>query len=453
MNPNSDAITTPAGEDPVSRRDFLRHSAVGVAATVALGSMTGCAAPGRPRTRTIFAPVTGTPDLIRVGVIGCGGRGTGAAIDCVDAAPNVQITALGDLFEDKLKSSIETLQKDRPDQCAFTPETCFTGFDAYKNVLLANVDLIILAAPPGFRPPHLEAAINAGKHVFMEKPVAVDPVGVRRVIAASDMAAKKGLAIVTGTQRRHDPVYLETMDRIAGGAIGEVVGGQCYWNQGELWVVEKDPAWSDMEWQCRNWLYFDWLSGDHIVEQHVHNIDVMNWAFGGPPVKAVGMGGRQSRIDPKFGNIYDHFCVEFEYANGGRVLSMCRQVQGASTRISEHLVGTRGYANPNGEIRPHRGRRGWKWEWPNPEGAVNPYVQEHRDLLASIRAGRPLNEGRRIAESTLTAIMGRMSAYTGREVSWDWVMNASTLDLTPPVYEFTEVAVRPVPVPGTAELV
>ena len=305
----------------LSRRDLLRATALAGAAST-LSWAAGCAGPGRRTAGTPFFPEPkGEQDVIRVGVIGCGGRGTGAAFNCVDSSPNIKLVALGDLFKDRLDGSRAHLEKDRPDKCAFTDEMCFVGFDAYEKVLATDVDLVILATPPGFRPIHLEAAVKAGKHVFMEKPVAVDPVGARKVIAASEVAATKNLAIVCGTQRRHDPVYVHTMNRILDGAIGDVVGGQCYWNQGALWVHERKPEYTDMEWQCRNWLYFTWLSGDHIVEQHVHNVDVINWAMGGPPVKALGMGGRQTRVDPKYGNIYDHFAIEYEYENGARVLS------------------------------------------------------------------------------------------------------------------------------------
>ena len=383
-----------------------------------------------------------------MGVIGCGGRGTGAAIDCVKAAPNIEIVAMGDLFPDRLDESRKALAE-LGEKCQVTDDRCFVGFDAYKGVLCCDLELVILATPPGFRPLHLAAAVATGKHVFMEKPVAVDPVGARSVMASAELAAQKGLSIVAGTQRRHDPCYVETMKRIRDGAIGEIVAGQCYWNQGGLWFKERQPEWSDMEWQCRNWLYFTWLSGDHIVEQHVHNLDVMNWALGSPPIKAVGMGGRQARTGPEFGNIYDHFAVEFEYPGGVRVLSMCRQIDGTSERVGERLVGTKGTANPWGEIQA---RRKFKYEPPGGEW-VNPYVQEHADLIRSIRRGKPINEGRQVAESTLTAIMGRISAYTGREVSWDWVLNKSQLDLSPPKHEMGELPVAPVPVPGQEELI
>ncbi len=435
-------------KDPskVSRRDFIRTTAV----------LSGTAAALASRPAVLHAAGS---DKIRVGVIGCGGRGTGAAKNCVQSSENVEIYAMGDIFKDRVEESLNKLKgktkkkgkkkkKDAPlgEKLNVTPERCFSGFDAFKKVLKTDVNLVILASPPHFRPKHLRAAIEAGKHVFMEKPVAVDPAGARSVIETSEMAKKKGLAIVAGTQRRHDPGYIEVMKRIHDGAIGEVVGGQCYWNGGTLWYKKPGPDWSEMEIQIRNWLYFTWLSGDHIVEQHVHNIDVMNWAFNGPPVKCMGMGGRQVRTAPKYGNIFDHFAVEYEYANGARVLSMCRQMKGATRRVSERVVGTRGSANPKNHIL---GRNEYKYKGKN----ISPYVLEHTDLINSIQDNKPLNEGKRIAESTLTAIMGRMSAYTGREIKYQWVLNASKLDLSPKEYKFNDQPVRPVAVPGKTKLI
>ena len=426
----------------LSRRDFLKTSAAAASAAY----ITGCAAVSK-RGPVLIDRTDAEP--LRVGLIGCGGRGTGAAKNCVESSPNVKIVAMGDLFQDRLESSRKALAEFEDNPQTIEDKNCFVGFDAYQQVLACDVDMIIHGTPPGFRPMHILATIEAGKHLFTEKPVAVDPVGVRTVIEAAELAEQKGLAFVAGTQRRHDPCYIETMDRIRRGAIGDLVGGQCYWNQGLLWVKEPRPEWSDMEWQCRNWLYFAWLSGDHIVEQHIHNLDVMNWAMGSPPAKAVGMGGREVRTGPECGNIFDHFAVEYEYPNGARVMSMCRQMKGASDRVSERLVGTKGVANPAGKIE---GRKTFEYEPPGGEW-INPYVQEHADLIASIRSGQPLNEGRRVAESTLTAIMGRMAAYTGREVSWDWIMNSSELDLTPPAYEFGDLPVAPVAVPGETPLV
>lgn len=435
---------------PVSRRSFIAASAA-ASVVVAVG---GCAWTGARKGPAVLAGRAERAERIRVGVIGCGGRGTGAAKDAVRAAPNVEIVALGDLLEERVKSCRESL-KELGDACKVTDDRCFTGFDNYKGVLACDLEMVILATPPHFRPRHLQAAVEAGKHVFMEKPVAVDPVGVRSVIASSELAHANGLAIVAGTQRRHDPAYRETMKRVLDGEVGEIVAGQCYWNQGALWVIERTPEMSDMEWQCRNWLYFCWLSGDHIVEQHIHNLDIMNWAMGGPPEKCVGMGGRQVRVDPKFGNIFDHFAVEYEYSGGRRVSSQCRQIAGCSDRVSERLVGTRGWADPAGTI--HVNKHGWSkartWKYELAGEAPNPYELEHAALIKSIRDGCPINEGKRVAESTLTAIMGRMSAYTGREVSWKWAMNASQLDLTPPHYEFSALPIAPVPVPGETKLV
>lgn len=399
----------------------------------------------------------GTSERIRVGLIGCGGRGTGAAVDCANASPDVVVTALGDVFPDQLQWSLGELKSKLGPRLLATPQTCFTGFDAYQKVLAADVDLVILAAPPAFRPVHLTAAVEAGKNIFTEKPVAVDPLGVRAVIAAAEKAQQRGLAIVAGTQRRHQAHYLEAMKRIHAGDIGQIVAGQCYWNMGALWIEraaqnladKKAKGWSEMEWQIRNWLFTGWCSGDHIVEQHVHNLDVMNWAIGAHPEKCVGMGGRAARVEPQYGNVYDHFAVEYVYPNGVRVLSMCRQTAGAAENVSERVVGTTGASytdSTDGEIKGAR-------PWANQQASPNPYVQEHADLIASIKAGKPLNEGRQVAESTLTAIMGRMSAYTGRELSWDWVLNSSKLDLVPAKLELGEAPPLEVPVPGRTPLV
>ena len=422
-------------DDGLTRRDFIKTASIASVATLT-GALSG--------TGGLFAAGS---DTIRIGLIGAGGRGTGAAIDAVNSSPGVEIIALFDPFQDRIDRSLKTLREKVPAAVKVKPETCFTGLEGYQKLLeIKDINYIVTAAPPGFRPIHLKASIEAGKNVFMEKPVAVDPVGVRSIIASSELAASKGLAIVTGTQRRHQPHYLELMRRIRDGAIGEIVGGQCYWNQGALWVIKKTPEMSEMEWQCRNWLYFSWTSGDHIVEQHVHNIDVMNWALGANPVKVMAMGGRQVRTAPEYGNIFDHFAVEFEYPNGVRVASQCRQIDGCAERVEEKIVGTKGYAFGYGEIA---GPSPWKFEGDEP----NPYVVEHADLIASIRAGKPLNEGKRIAESTMCAVLGRMSAYTGRALSWDWGMNASKLNLFPEKLEFGPHAVDPVAVPGTTPLI
>jgi predicted dehydrogenase len=422
-------------ETSVSRRDFVKTAAAASIAATFPGSF------------GVFAQGS---DTFKVGVIGCGGRGTGAAIDCLKADPGVEIVALGDLVPDRVESCLARLTKEFPTRVKVPAGNRFTGFDNHKGVLsVPGVNLIVTAAPPGFRPIHVKAAIEAGKHVFMEKPVAVDPVGVRSIIATSELAAQKKLALVAGTQRRHQKRYLEMMKRIQDGQIGEVVAAQVYWNQGDLWVKERTPEMSEIEWQCRNWLYFSWLSGDHIVEQHVHNIDVANWAMGAMPKNVMGMGGRQVRVGPEYGNIFDHFAVEFEYPNGVRVSSMCRQTKGCNDRVEERIVGTKGVAWSTSSATRITGATSWTFEGEE----TNPYVQEHIDLIASIRRGAPLNEGRQIAETTLCAIMGRMSAYTGRAISWEWAMNSSKLDLSPAKYAFGPNPVDPVAVPGFTPLI
>jgi myo-inositol 2-dehydrogenase/D-chiro-inositol 1-dehydrogenase len=421
----------------ITRRDFVATTAT---ATIAATLPRRAFGIGRPDA-----------DPIRIGVIGCGGRGTGAARDALAASENVSIVALGDLFPDKLKSSREQFARMIADQPAMasryqvTEERCFTGFDAIDKVLAADIDLAILATPPAFRAEHLTKAIAAGKHVFMEKPVAVDVATALQVIEASERAAQRNLAIVAGTQRRHDPRYIETIRRLHDGAIGEIIAGQVYWNQGGLWSHPRQPGWSDTEWQLRNWLYFSWLSGDHIVEQHVHNIDVANWVMGGEPVRALAFGGRQVRTSPDYGHIYDHFAVEYEYSDGRRVYSMCRQQDGTASKVGELFQGSRGSSNAYNRIDGPSA-----WQHPDVPG-LNPYVEEHRALHASIRAGKPLNEGRRIAMSTLTAIMGRESAYTGQPVTMEELI-ASGLSILPPVVEFGDLPVPPVPMPGETRL-
>jgi myo-inositol 2-dehydrogenase / D-chiro-inositol 1-dehydrogenase len=423
--------------DTVTRRTFIQTTA---AATAAFALRGGVHAAGS--------------DVVRVGLIGCGGRGTGAANDCLRGSDGVELVALGDLVPDRLARCRSQLEKaasagaDFAAKYKVTDERCFTGFDAYQKVLASDVHLVILATPPGFRPAHLAAAVAAGKHIFAEKPVAVDPAGIRSVLSTYELALQKGLGIGVGTQRRHQTEYLATIERIHGGAIGDVMSGQVFWNQGGLWSREKLPEWSDTEWQIRNWLYFTWLSGDHIVEQHMHNIDVANWVLGAHPVKATAMGGRQWRTDRQFGHIYDHFAVDFEYANGARVLSMCRQIDGTRGRIGEHFIGSNGSSDAAGEIK---GPHAWKWPAPPREQQVSPYRQEHTDLIASIRSGKPYNELRDVAESTLTAIMGREAAYTGQEVTWDEALSADQ-DLTPPQVVFGPLGVPPVAMPGRTKL-
>ncbi|CAN5861407.1 Gfo/Idh/MocA family oxidoreductase [soil metagenome] len=437
---------TDSTSNPLTRRTFVRAAAL---TSAALGA--GVSLPTKLHAFTTRRRESA--DVIRIGLVGCGGRGTGAARDALRGSERVELVALGDLFPDRLESCRANLAKLAGENPAFgakykvTAERTFTGFDAVQKVLDSDIDLVILATPPGFRPMHLAAAVAAGKHIFTEKPVAVDAAGVRSVIATAALAKQKSLAVVAGTQRRHDPGYRETIKRLHDGAIGEITSGQVFWNQGGLWHAARKSEWSDTEWQIRNWLYFTWLSGDHVVEQHIHNIDVANWVMGGHPVKAEGVGGRQQRTAEKYGHIYDHFAVDFEYANGQRVLSMCRQMDGTANHIGESFTGDKGRTDPKGIITS--GKK--TWMYPAAPPAVNPYVQEHTDLVASIRAGKPLNELVRVAETTLTAIMAREAAYTGQVITWDALM-ASPLSVTPSPIAFGSMPVPPVAMPGQTKL-
>ncbi|MDX2036068.1 MAG: Gfo/Idh/MocA family oxidoreductase [Isosphaeraceae bacterium] len=426
-------MTEPHGTSAPSRREFLTTASTLTGAAAALASVSSVHAAGS--------------DVIKVGLIGCGGRGRGAAEQCVSSNSNVKLIAMGDMFRDNLDSARDNLTKLGAEKVDVRDDHCFSGFDAYEKVIASGVDLVILATPPGFRPMHLAAAVNAGKHVFTEKPVGVDGPGIKSVLDTAKKAKEKGLAVVAGTQRRHQAGYIAVMNAVREGIIGDVVALRAYWNQGPLWNRGRNPKWTDMEWQLRNWLYFTWLSGDHIVEQHVHNLDVCNWAMGGPPVRAVAMGGRQVRTGKDYGHIFDHFAVDYEYASGAHMLSMARQIEGCENNVSEALVGTKGefrlspgsYRGKNIEFR-FRGRE------------RNPYEQEHIDLVESIRAGKPLNELQTVAESTLTAIMGRMSAYTGKAVTFEQALE-STENLLPAKLEFGPLAVPPVAIPGVTPLV
>jgi predicted dehydrogenase len=417
-----------------TRRTFLQSAA---AAAAAIGMNGGAYAAGS--------------DVIRIGVIGCGGRGTGAALDALRGSEGVEIVALGDLAPDRLSKCRETLASQLPKypgtavRYKVTDATCFTGFDSYQKVIATDVHLVILASPPGFRPAHLAAAVAAGKHIFTEKPVAVDAAGIRSVLATYDLSVTKGLGIGVGTQRRHDAGYVTAMKRIHDGAIGDVLSGQVFWNQGGLWNRDRQPEWTDAEWQIRNWLYFTWLSGDHIVEQHVHNIDVVNWAKQAHPVRALALGGRQVRTGSDFGHIFDHFAVDYEYADGTPLMSMCRQIGGCDNSVSESLAGEKGTCQV--DKYAIAGAKAWKF----PDRDNRPYVQEHTDFIAAIRKGAPYNELKDVAESTLTAIMGRMSAYTGKTVTWEQALNSKET-LMPSSLALGSLPMPPVPMPGQTAL-
>jgi len=421
-----------------SRRDFLKKSsaaAVGASIASRIGNIPAVHAAGS--------------DQIRVGLIGCGGRGSGAADQVLRAAPNVKLVAMGDAFSDRLDSSRKQLQTKYQDLVDVPADRSFVGFDAYEKVLACDVNYVILATPPGFRPQHLKASVAAGKNIFCEKPVAVDGPGIRTVLGLYEEANKKGLFIAAGTQRRHQATYQEAMRRVHDGAIGDIVAGRCYWNMGPLWNKPRQAAWSDMEWQLRNWLYFTWLSGDHIVEQHVHNLDVVNWATKSHPVRAVGMGGRQVRTSPEYGHIFDHFAIDYEFESGMHVLSMARQIVGCENSVSEALVGTKGSVDlVDRQLYRIKGPNSWQFKGKEQDS----YLQEHTDLIEAIRAGKPINELKNVAESTLTAIMGRMSAYTGKAVTWEQALNSSE-DLMPTQLTWGKLPLPAVATPGQTQLV
>lgn len=430
MDPSNDT----SARANCTRRDFVKATAI-----VAGGAV--------PLSVVATSAYGAGSDQLKAGLIGCGGRGTGAAVNILQASDQVRIVALADVFRDRLDGCRNYLSSDdhsNRDRVQIDDDRCYVGFDAYQQLINSDVDLVLLATPPHFRPIHFQAATNAGKHVFMEKPVAVDPTGIRSVIESAKEADRRNLSVVAGTQRRHEACYLALIDRIRDGAIGEVVAARCFWNMGGLWVKKHDPNWSDMEWQIRNWLYFTWLSGDHIVEQHVHNLDVVNWVMGTHPIAAMGMGGRQVRTGPEYGHIFDHFAIEYQYPDGRFSLSMCRQTDGCANRVAEAFHGAKGRSWSSSNHASITGSTDWKYTEPNP----NPYVVEHKDFIASITNDGPhLNEAKRVAESTLTAIMGRMSAYTGQEITWDKALN-SQLDLSPPAYAFSSLPTPEVAVPG-----
>jgi predicted dehydrogenase len=445
-------ILTHMKNSGISRRNFLgKAAAMGVVGVVVPSIITSCS---RESKKSVAIPtmLDQAPDgpVIKAGLIGCGGRGTGAAINFLSAGPNLQIVALGDTFQDRIDQCREKLAKEKGQEIPV--EKCFVGFDAYQKVLDSGVDLVILATPPSFRPEHLAAAVAAKKHIFAEKPVCVDPVGARSVMATAQKAKGLELCIATGTQRRHQRDYVANWQQVQQGAIGEITGGNVYWNQGKLWHRDNNPSWSEMEWMIRNWVNWTWLSGDHIVEQHVHNLDVMNWFTGSHPVKAVGMGSRLRRVT---GDQYDNFSVDYTFENGMHFHSMCRQINGTTPNVSERVQGTKGSSNCQNTIVDLAGNEVWKYEYPlDKDGkptarvSVDPYVQEHIDLVTAIRNGQVFNELENTAISTMVGIMGRISAYTGKETTWEEMMN-SELKLGPTTFVMGPVDIdKSIPVAG-----
>jgi predicted dehydrogenase len=416
----------------------MRTSAVGLAAAL-----------GGPAAFTADGFAGAAKKKMKVGLLGCGGRGNGALENCMEAVKYIdglelQVVATADWFKQKAEKAGEKYQ--------VPASQCFGGADGYKKLLETDADLVLTAAPPNFRPVHFEAAVKAGKHVFMEKPVAVDPPGARRIIEAGELAKKKGLGVVAGTQRRHQANYLRTQYAIERGAIGKIRGGCIWWCGGALWFRTQEPGESDADYMVRNWVSFTEMSGDHIVEQHVHNIDVANWYIGHPPIRALGFGGRARR---KTGNQFDFHSVQFDYADDLHIHSMCRQINGTYSRVSEHFIGSEGSTWGDGKMESAKTID--VPEFPD----RNAYVQEHVNLLNSILKGEPLNEARNVAESTLTAIMGRIATYTGQMVQWsDLTENKNSqwynLTLKPTAEDFEKgEVVAPeddvAPIPGSDE--
>lgn len=439
-------------ESNFSRRKFLASAAaIGAVGAIGANVLSSCSGPKKPAVALNLPPLLDVaPDgaPLKVGVIGCGGRGSGAMIDFLNAGPNLSVHALGDTFQDNIDSCRAKLKKEKNLEVA--DENVFVGFDSYEKVIASGVDVVILAEPPHFRPMHFEAAVQARKHIFMEKPVAVDPVGIRSVMASAKKAESLGLKIVTGTQRRHQRDYIDVYTQIMNGAIGEITSANCYWNQNQLWYRNPKAEWSEMEYMIRDWVNWLWLSGDHIVEQHVHNIDVIGWFTGMHPTKAVGFGSRQRRVT---GDQYDNFSVDFVYENGMHMHSMCRQINGTTNNVSEFIMGTEGKTNCKDTIWDLKGTQKFSYAYPLDEKGeamksvkISPYVQEHIDLVTCIRQNIAVNEAEQTAISNMVAIMGRVSAFTGKEVTWDEMMN-SDMKLGPTTY-----IMGPVGIVGTAKV-
>jgi predicted dehydrogenase len=424
--------------DATSRRDFLKSTTAVVG-----GSLLGSMALGA----RVYA---GGSDVIRIGLVGCGGRGTGAAEQALAADPNVHLVALGDTFADRVESALERLQhRSTVGRIDVPHERRFAGFDAHKHVIEAS-DVVLLCTPPHFRPAHLKAAVAAGKHVFAEKPVAVDAGGVRSVIETCQYAEAKRLSVVSGLCWRYDPGMRATFAQIHDGLIGDIVAMQTSYDTHGLWNHPRQPSWSDMEWQIRNWLYFTWLSGDFNVEQHVHSLDKTAWAMRDQyPIACSGTGGRQTRTGPEYGNIFDHMAVVYEYPNGVKTFSRCRQQDGCSVDVNDHIFGTKGQMDVMAHVAHGLdGKELWRYKGPK----ANMYQVEHNELFAGIRSGKPINNGHYMAHSTMMGIIGRMAAYTGKKITWEQAMNSKE-NLTPPAYQWGPIEVAPVAMPGITPFV
>jgi len=401
-----------------SRRDFLKTSAA-VAGTALAGGLSvarGAQAAGS--------------DLVKIALVGCGGRGTGAAVEALKnkAHPNVKLIAVADAFRDRVDACLKGVQGECPDKVDVPEERKFTGLDCHLGAIASGADMVLLCTPPGFRPVQFEAAVKAGKHVFMEKPVATDAPGVRRITAANQEAKKKKLLVAVGHHLRHEDKHREVVKRIHDGAIGDLKFMRAYFDTGAIWVRPRQAGQTEMQYQVRNWYHFTWICGDHIVEQHVHDIDVCNWIHGGHPVEANGMGGRQVCTAKDQGEIYDHHAVEFTYEDGVKLFSYCRQIDGCWGSFSEHAHGTKGRVAIEGHGTSELlvdGQKPMRWR-----RIGDGHQIEHDDLFAALVAGQPYNEADWAADSTMTAILGRMATYSGQVVTWEQGIN-SQLDLMP----------------------
>ncbi|HEX4794203.1 MAG TPA: Gfo/Idh/MocA family oxidoreductase [Humisphaera sp.] len=436
-----------ANDSEPSRRDFVKTATVAAAAATAAMSI----------PKGVYAAGSGT---IKVGLVGCGGRGSGAAQNAMHAGKDIKLVAMGDMFQDKLDEKVDALKADAQTgpQVDVPKDRQYVGWDAYKNVIDQS-DMVILATPPHFRPMHLQAVLEAGKHCFCEKPVAVDAPGVRRQMATSEMFAKKKLSLVSGLCYRYDAQKIEVMKRIHAGDIGKITALQCNYITKGLWSNARKPEWSDMEWQLRNWLYFTWLSGDMITEQHIHSLDKMMWVMKDvPPAKCYATGGRTVRTErPQFGNVYDHFATVYEWEDGTKLFAHARQFTNATgkfddrifTDVSDYVFGTDGMA----AIQSHiiTGKNPYKDPAKKRVSSTVMYDAEHVALANSIRDGKPINNGDYMCKSTMMAIMGRMAAYTGREVTWEEAL-ASKEDLSPAKYAFGPLALPDVAIPGSKDL-
>lgn len=435
MNDSASCI----GSSPISRRDFVKTSA-GILATTSL------AGPG------LLAQAPPKEGSLRVGLVGCGGRGTGAAAQALKADSNVKLVAMGDAFEDRLQSSLETLkrQSEVEEKIEVPEDKRFVGFDAYQRVI-ENSDVVLLATPPHFRPIHLKAAIEAGRHVFAEKPVAVDARGVREVLATCAEAKRRQLAVVSGLCLRYSLGFQEAIRRIQDGEIGKIHTLQANDFRGPIWVKPRQPGMTEMEYHMRNWYYFTWLSGDFNVEQHVHMLDVCSWVLGNQyPETAMGIGGRQVRTGPEYGNIYDHHAVIYEYEDGVKLFANCRQQAGCVNDISVQVTGSKGSAllsSRGFQINSDSG----KWVY---NGEKNDHYQtEHNELFGGVRKSEPINNGDYMSKSTLLAIMGRMATYTGQKITWDQALNSAE-DLSPSSYDWNaRPPVSEVAIPGITKIV